>query len=132
MTGETELKKILATLSPQLDSREYVLCTFKNAVYGDYAQLQPIASYMEAEGLTLVVEKNSADREGIDYQAVFKCITLNVHSSLQAVGLTAAVSSLLAEQGISANMIAAYYHDHIFVPAADAERALALLQSDHF
>ena len=131
MTGETDLKKILATLSPQLDSREYVFCTFKNAVYGDYAQLQPIALFREDEGLSLVVEKSCADREGIDYQAVFKCISLNVHSSLQAVGLTAAVSSLLAEQGISANMIAAYYHDHIFVPAADAEQALALLQSDH-
>lgn len=131
MTGEIELKKILATLSPQLDSREYVFCTFKKGVYGDYAELQPIALFMEAEGLTLVIEKSSADREGIDYQAVFKCITLNVHSSLQAVGLTAAVSSLLAEQGISANMIAAYYHDHIFIPAADAEQALALLQSDH-
>ena len=131
MTGEADLKKILATLSPQLDSREYVFCTFKNAVYGDHTQLQPIASYMEAEGLTLVVEKSSADREGIDYQAAFKCITLNVHSSLQAVGLTAAVSSLLAGHGISANITAAYYHDHIFVPAEDADRALALLQSDH-
>ena len=131
MTGDTDLKKILATLSPALDSREYVFCTFRNSVYGDYAELKPIASFMETEGLTLVLEKSSADREGIDYQAVFKRITLNVHSSLQAVGLTAAVSSLLAEQGISANMIAAYCHDHIFVGAADAERALALLQSDH-
>ena len=68
MTGETDLKKILATLSPQLVSREYVFCTFKNAVYGDYAQLQPMALFKEAEGLTLVVEKSSADREGIDYQ----------------------------------------------------------------
>jgi len=131
LTGDTDLKKILATLSPALDSREYVFCTFRNSVYGDYAELKPIASFMETEGLTLVLEKSSADREGIDYQAVFKRITLNVHSSLQAVGLTAAVSSLLAEQGISANMIAAYCHDHIFVGAADAERALALLQSDH-
>lgn len=132
MTGETDLKKILATLSPQLDSREYVFCTFQNSAYGDYAQLQPLATFMEEEGLTLVVEKNSADREGIECQPVFKRISLNVHSSLEAVGLTAAVSSLLADQGISTNMIAAYYHDHIFVPAADAQQALTLLQANHF
>ncbi len=131
MTGEIDLKKLLANLSPLLDSREYVFCTFKDSTYGDYAELQPIASFLEDEGLTLVIHRESADKEGISYQGVFKRITLNIYSSLEAVGLTAVVSTLLAEQGISANMIAAYFHDHIFVGAADAERAVALLNSDH-
>ena len=128
MTGEIDLKKLLANLSPLLDSREYVFCTFKDSDYGDYAELKPIASILEEEGLTLVIARDSADKEGISYQGTFKRITLNIYSSLDAVGLTAAVSTLLAKHGISANMIAAYYHDHIFVNAADAERALAILQ----
>jgi hypothetical protein len=131
LTGEIDLKKLLANLSPLLDSREYVFCTFKDSAYGDYAELNPIASFLEEEGLTLVIARHSADKEDISYQGTFKRITLNIYSSLEAVGLTAAVSSLLAKHGISANMIAAYFHDHIFVNAADAERALALLTSDH-
>ena len=55
-------------------------------------------------------------------------ITLKVHSSLEAIGLTAAMSRALMEAGISANVVAAYYHDHIFVPAADAERAVEALR----
>nr|WP_275889019.1 ACT domain-containing protein [Desulforhopalus vacuolatus] len=61
------------------------------------------------------------------YEGVFKGITLTVHSSLEAVGLTAAISSKLAEKGISANVIAAYYHDHIFVQTEKAEMAMEAL-----
>jgi hypothetical protein len=131
LTGETDLKTLLTSLSPRLDSQEYVFCTFKDGHYGDYAALKPIASFLEAEGLTLVLERDVADKQCINYQGAFRRITLNVHSSLDAVGLTAAVSTLLAEQGISANMIAAYFHDHIFVNADNAQRALQLLQSDN-
>lgn len=131
MTGEIDLNKLLANLSPLLDSREHVFCTFKDSAYGDYAELNPIASFLEEEGLTLVIARDRADKEGISYQGTYKRITLNIYSSLDAVGLTAAVSTLLAKHGISANMIAAYYHDHIFVNATDAERAVALLNSDH-
>lgn len=131
MTGEIDLKKLLANLSPLLDSREYVFCSFKDSAYSDYAELNPIASFLEEEGLTLVIARDRADKEGISYQGIYKRITLNIYSSLEAVGLTAAVSTLLAKHGISANMIAAYYHDHIFVNTADAERAIGLLNSDH-
>jgi uncharacterized protein len=129
LSGEIDLKKLLANLSPRLDNREYVFCTFKDSAYGDYAELEPIASFLEAEGLTLIVARDSADNRGISYQGIFKRITLNIYSSLDAVGLTAAVSILLAEQGISANMIAGYFHDHIFVNSDAAEKALTLLQS---
>jgi hypothetical protein len=129
LSGEIDLKKLLANLSPRLDNREYVFCTFKDSAYGDYAELEPIASFLEAEGLTLIVARDSADNRGISYQGIFKRITLNIYSSLDAVGLTAAVSTLLAEQGISANMIAGYFHDHIFVNSDAAEKALTLLQS---
>lgn len=127
MAGETDLSKMLASLAPQLRDEEYVFCTMPNGRYGDYPELEPIASFMEAEGLTLVIPKHRADEHGIPYEAVFKCITLSVHSSLEAVGLTAVVASKLTEKGISANVIAAFYHDHVFVQAHRAEAALAAL-----
>ena len=71
---------------------------------------------------------NKAENAGLQFEGSFCQITLNVHSSLEAVGLTAAVSAKLSAQGISANVIAAYYHDHIFVQSAKAEMALLALQ----
>ena len=132
MTGETDLTTLLHNLSPSLNPQDYVFCTIADAAYGDFAEHKPLASFMETEGLTLVLLKSSADKAGLTYEGSFKCITLNVHSSLEAVGLTAAVATRLAEQGISANVIAAFFHDHIFVASADADRALAALQSDSF
>lgn len=127
MPGETNLKKLLKTMSPVLHDDTYVFCCIGEARYGDYQELEPLASFREAEGLTLVVPKAHADEHGLSSEAVFSCITLTVHSSLDAVGLTAAVSAKLAAQGISANVVAAYYHDHIFVPSQQAEQAMAAL-----
>jgi hypothetical protein len=128
VAGETELNKMLASLTPHLMDDDFVFCTIKDAVYGDFAHLSPMASFREAEGLTLLVTRKTADGAGLNYDAAFKCITLGVRSSLQAVGLTAAVSSKLAERGIGANVIAAYHHDHVFVPADKADAALSALE----
>jgi hypothetical protein len=128
MTGETDLSKMLASLAPKLQDEEYIFCTMEDGRYGDHPELEPIASFMEAEGLTLVIPKDRADEHGIPYEAVFKCITLSVHSSLEAVGLTAVVATKLAAEGISANVIAAFYHDHVFVQANRAKAALAALE----
>jgi hypothetical protein len=73
------------------------------------------------------LQKSKADEYNIPYSGVFSCITLSVHSSLDAVGLTAAVSTKLTQVNISANVIAAYYHDHVFVASKDAQRALSAL-----
>ena len=127
MTGEKNLEKLLASMSPTLMDGEYVFCTFDNARYGEHAELEPIAAFTETEGLTLVIPKSKADEHRLNYQLVFRGITLNVHSSLDAVGLTAAISSKLAEHGISANVIAGYFHDHIFVQKEHAEKAIAAL-----
>ena len=127
MEGEENLDKLLSLLQPSLLPGDFVFCTAANLKYGDLAELQPLASYKEEEGLTLVLDKQAADDAGLAYNSVFNCITLLVHSSLDAVGLTAAVSSRLAAKGISANVIAAYYHDHVFVPKEKAQFALQLL-----
>ena len=128
MSGETHLSTLLSTLSPQLLEDESVFCTFASAVYGDQAALAPVASVMESEGLTLVVPRQKADAHGICYESVFRGITLTVHSSLDAIGLTAAFSAKLTEQGISANVIAGFYHDHVFVQSEEADRAMSALK----
>ena len=127
MAGEEDLDNLLALLNPSLLAGDFVFCTVENAQYGDFADLQPIASYQEEEGLSLLLAKGAAESAGLAYESVFSCISLMVHSSLDAVGLTAAVSGRLAAHGVSANMIAAYYHDHIYVPQNKAQLALQVL-----
>jgi uncharacterized protein len=128
MNGVTDLALLLSSLAPQLLAGEFVFCTLQNARYGDHVQLSPLASFEEREGLTLILPRESADESGFTYDTVLRCITLTVHSSLDAVGLTAAVAGALAAAGISANVFAAYYHDHILVPSAHAIDALAVLE----
>ena len=126
MTGETNLKTLLASMSPRLDDTGWVFAKVDEEEALRFSA-SAIASFREAEGLTLVLPQSAAD--GLEtVSAPMSRITLEVHSSLEAVGLTAAVAGVLAEEGISANVIAAYYHDHIFVPKASADRALAVLR----
>lgn len=127
MSGETNLNKLLAQMAPQLLPDEYIFCSIPDGKYGDYAELAPFATVRETEGLTIVITRESADTAGIKYQSTFRGITLMVHSSLEAVGLTAAVSAKLSEHHISANVIAGYYHDHIFVQAERANAAIEAL-----
>lgn len=127
MAGEQNLEKLLKNMSPELMKGEYIFCSFADAQYGDYAELNPIAFIREIEGLSLVIPKSKADEFGYRYESVFKGITLNIHSSLDAVGLTAIFSNKLSEYGISANVIAGYYHDHIFVQSKLALKAIDAL-----
>lgn len=128
MTGELNLKKLLASMSPELIDGEYVFCSFQNAQYGDYTELDPIVTCVEQEGLTLVIPRSKADEHKISYESAYRQITLNVHSSLEAVGLTAAFANKLTEHGISANVIAGYFHDHIFTQVEQAEKAMTALK----
>lgn len=125
--GKKELQTILDSLAPELLAGDYVFCSVAGAAYGDYVETAPIACCHEREGLTLVMLKESADQHGLAYGSTYRCISLGVHSSLDGVGLTAAVSARLSSKRISANVIAAYFHDHIFVPSSRADEALAAL-----
>ena len=127
MAGEKNLENLLRSMSPVLIEGDYVFCTIKDSKYGDYAETRPIASFAEAEGLTLVLLKETAEGAGLSYEGVFRCISLGIHSSLEAVGLTAAVAGKLAAHGIAANIIAAYFHDHIFVQSELADHAIGIL-----
>ena len=128
MSGIVELEELLKSMKPELLTPEFVFCTVQGSLI-EYAELNPISTFIETEGLTLVLEKSSAEQHSLPFEGSFRQITLTVHSSLEAVGLTAAVSSVLASKDISANVIAAYYHDHIFVQSAYAQDALLALQS---
>ena len=119
--------KELKNLNPVLLEDEYVFCTFLSSIYGDHNKLNPIASFNEKEGLTLVVKKEIAKFNNLEFKDTFKCISLNLISSLTSVGLTALISKVLADNEISANIYAGYYHDHIFVPLEKARDALKLL-----
>lgn len=129
MTAITDLDALLAGMEPVLCVAAYVFVTLPEAAYGDGAELEPLGCFQEAEGLTLIVPQAKADAAGIAYDGVYRAITLRVHSSLSAVGLTAAVAASLTEHAISANVVAAFYHDHIFVPAERAAEALAALNT---
>ncbi len=128
MSGETDLKRLLAEMEPMLHDGEYVYCTVEGRAAAWFA-LEPIGTFRENEGITLILERARAEAAGLSYGPVLRLITLSVHSALEAVGLTAAVSGALTQAGISANVVAAYYHDHIFVPAADAKRAVEVLRT---
>ncbi len=129
MTGETNLDTLLRTLSPRLNDGRFVYARVEADVP---AGIVPIVTVREQEGLTLVIAKEQADELGLAYIYVAAWITLEVHSSLDAVGLTAAISRTLTAENISANVVAGYTHDHLFVPyerAGDAMRALLTLTS---
>ena len=126
MAGEEDLGKLLAAMEPVLKDGEFVFATIAGATLPD--GIHPMGMFREDEGLTVILSAAEAMRAGMTASRPMRLITLTVHSSLDAVGLTAAFTAELARHGVSANVVAGYYHDHIFVGAADAERAMAALQ----
>lgn len=129
MSGITEIDRLLAEMQPELREGAFVYCVVPFAEAERCCRLQPLATFREEEGLSLILPRGTAAESGLAASAPMRMITLTVHSSLEAVGLTAAVASALAREGISANVVAAFHHDHVFVPADDAERALETLKA---
>jgi uncharacterized protein len=127
MSGETNLQKLIKNMIPQLNEGDYVYCTVDNLTRIDIEKV--ISIFKEAEAYTIIIKKSLADELGLTYSYIAAWITLTVHSSLDAVGLTAAFSNALADNGISCNVVAAYYHDHIFVNKDDAEKAMSVLKA---
>jgi hypothetical protein len=127
MPGEMNLDRLLREMKPELNAGQYVFCTLNSK--DDLDTLKPLSMFREREGVTVVLPKEQADKLSLSYSSVSAWITLTVHSALEAVGLTAVVSQNLAKAGISCNIIAGYYHDHLFVPVHEAERALVILQN---
>lgn len=123
MSGERDPGRLLAGLAPRLAEE-----VFGFAVVAEVPEFAFMALVREAEGLTVIAPRAALVAAGLPSGPGWACITLQVHSSLEAVGLTAAVSAALAGAGIPANMVAGYHHDHLFVPWARRAEALALLE----
>jgi uncharacterized protein len=124
MAAIRELDQMLAQLRPRRHPGQYVFTTVPGA---PPPGTRPVMTFAEDEGLTLILRQDEADLAGLRYELVTAWITLTVHSALDGVGLTAAVSAVLADAGIGCNVVAATRHDHLFVPAAAAGEALRLL-----
>ncbi len=116
---------LLKNLSPKLNEGEYVFVSVISLDGIDRDGI--IAQFKEEEGTTLILKKEKADKLELSYEFVAAWITLTVHSSLEAVGLTAAFSTELAQHNISCNVVAGYYHDHLFVNTKDAQKAMDVL-----
>ena len=114
MSGETRLNRLLTSLSATLHDDVFVFA----AVPDDQlpTDLQPLMVFREAEGITLILTKSEAEMAGIAYEFPCRMITLNVHSSLEAVGFIARIATELAARGMGVNPVSGFYHDHLFVP----------------
>jgi uncharacterized protein len=126
MTGETDLSILLKTMRPLLHEGTYVFCTVPLST--NVHIHETIMVMREAEGLSWVLPRANADAQGLSYTCPMAWITLTVHSSLEAVGLTAAFAKALADVGISCNTVAGFYHDHLFVPEPQAAKAMEALR----
>ncbi|WP_264530953.1 ACT domain-containing protein [Flavobacterium sp. N502540] len=125
MAGEKDLEKLLKSMKPQHNLGDYVFCKVEKI---ENLSIDDIVMFFkEKEATTLILKKEMAEVLNLDYSVVMSWITLTVHSSLEAVGLTAAFSKALSENGIGCNVVAAFYHDHIFVAKKDTDKAMEVL-----
>jgi hypothetical protein len=127
MTGERDLTALLRNMKPELLPGVFVFCTIAANERTPEA-LNPLLTFREQEGTTLVISREEAEAAGLRYAFPSRLITLTVHSALDAVGFLAAITARLAEARISVNAVSAFHHDHLFVPVDRAEEAMTVLR----
>ena len=126
MSGETNLDEILRTLSAQLVEGVYVFVTLPDGSVPE--NIAPRMVFQEAEGTTLVLRKTEAEAFGLAYEFPCRMITLDVHSSLEAVGFIARIASELARHDMGVNPVSGFFHDHLFVPDGREQDAMRILE----
>ena len=120
------LEQLISTMQPELQPDIYVYCVWPLDKY--WHGPLPLATFKEKEGLTLVLTEQQAQEYQLDILFRARWICLIVHSALEAVGLTAAFATALAAAGLSCNVFAGAYHDHLLVPVHQAEAAMQVLK----
>jgi hypothetical protein len=120
-----DLARLLREMRPRMHEGTFAFCLLP-----DGARLPSSAIFMfrEREGITALVPTGEARALGLTVVEEASWITLEVNSSLEAVGLTSAVARVLTDAGIPCNMVAALHHDHLFVPVERGADALAALR----
>ena len=127
MSGEKDLQKLLKNMKPEHNSGDYVFCKIEKVENINLNEIEML--FKEKEAFTLILKKENAEKLNLEYSVVMSWITLSVHSSLEAIGLTAAFSNALSEHEISCNVVAAYYNDNIFIDKKDTVKAMEILSS---
>ncbi|CAM1334425.1 ACT domain-containing protein [Tenacibaculum aestuariivivum] len=125
MSEEKILKTLIQKMKPHLNNGEYIFTTVNTI--NKIAVNDIIGQFKENEGITLILERQKADKLNFKYNFIASWITLEIYSSLDAVGLTAIFSTELAKHNISCNVVAGFYHDHIFIDKKDEDKAISVL-----
>lgn len=122
----SDLDALLKNMRPVLETQELVFCSLAEEQAEEFFSICQ-GFYCEREGVTVIIDRHLADLYQLPYQFVFKRITLEVYSSLGAVGFLARISEILAAQGISVNVVSAFHHDHLYIQSHQAAQALETL-----
>lgn len=126
MAGETNLDALIKSMSAVLVDGLYVFVTSADDLGS--LNLAPRMIFQEAEGTTYIILKSQADAHGLAYEFPCRMITLNIHSSLEAVGFMARIATELAKQDMGVNPVSGFFHDHLFVPDGRESDAMAVLR----
>ena len=125
MTGETNLDELVRSMSAVLVEGLYVFVTAQHDQKLD--GIEPRMTFREAEGTTYILLKSEAETQGLSYEFPCRMITLNIHSSLEAVGFMARIATELAKHDMGVNPVSGYFHDHLFVPDGRQDDAMKVL-----
>ena len=126
-SGVKDLSFLLKNMSPKFMKGQFVFCTVPSG-REEPIDAEPVMAFLEREGLTLIIDRDDADRNGLPYNQTWTMITLEVYSDLEAVGFLAAITTRLAELGICTNVVSAFFHDHLFVQSDKSGEAMKALK----
>jgi hypothetical protein len=122
---ETDLTTLIRSMSPRLKPGLFVFAS----THAIPAGIEPVMTFREAEGTTLILARDQAEAASLPFAFPSRMITLEIASSLEAVGFLAAITAALARTGIAVNPVSAFHHDHLFVPEARAGEAMEILRA---
>ncbi len=127
MASPIDLRELLKIMKPKLQLGEWVFCVVSEVKFR-HMNIKALCTFKEKEGISAILDRPSADANSIQYSSMWRMISLSLHSNLEGIGMLAAISTRFAKEGIPLNIVSAYHHDHLFVPAKSVDRALAILK----